>query len=83
MTTPDNINNKRFRTYGDVISVLDRGATMYVNNPLTIQNFPNIKSPSNMVDVVNKVLDNHSYGKFTNTKLHNTHQDTFVYKADE
>ena len=29
-TTPDNINSKRFRTYGDVISALDRGATMSV-----------------------------------------------------
>ena len=82
-TTPDNINNKRFRTYGDVISVLDRGATMSVKNPITIQNVLNLKSPSNMVDVVNQALDMHSYDKFTDNKLYNTSQDTFVYKTDE
>ena len=36
MTTPDNINNKRFRTNDDPISMFDRGATMVDKKPLTI-----------------------------------------------
>ena len=63
--------------------MLDRGATMSVNNPLTIQNYLNIKSPSTIVDVITKTLHNHSYEKFTNNKITNTSQYTFVYKTDE
>ena len=63
--------------------MLDRGATMSVNNPLTIQNYQNIKSPSTIVDVITKTLDKHSYDKFTNNKITNTSQYTFVYKTDE
>ena len=83
MTTPDNSNNKRFRTYGDVISVLDRGATMSVKIPKTIIKFPDIKSQSTVVVVVNKDLDNHRYDNFTEHKLYNTSQDTFVYTTDQ
>ena len=49
MTTPDSIDNTSFRTYDDPISMVDRGATMSVNNPLTVQNYLNIKSPSHML----------------------------------
>ena len=52
MTTPDNVNNKRFRKYDDPISMLDRGATMSVKNPLTVQNYLTIKSPSHIVDIL-------------------------------
>ena len=83
MTTPDNINNKRFRNYDDRISMFDRGATMVDKNPLIVQNYLNIKSPSNIVDVVHKLLNNHTYDKFTDHKLYNTSQDTFVYKTHE
>ena len=41
MTTPDSIDNTSFRTYDDPISMFDRGATMSVNNPLTVQNYLN------------------------------------------
>ena len=34
--------------------MIDRGATMTVKNHMTIQNYLNIKSPSNMVDVIIK-----------------------------
>ena len=41
MTTPDNIDNKRFRNSDDPISMFDRGATMSVKNPLNIQTYLN------------------------------------------
>ncbi len=59
--------------------MIDRGATMTVKNHMTIQNYLNIKSPSNMVDVIIKNLDNHGYDKFIKNKADNTTQDTFVY----
>ena len=59
--------------------MIDRGATMTVKNHMTIQNYLNIKSPSNMVDVIIKNLDNHGYGKFMKNKIDNTTQDTFVH----
>ena len=63
--------------------MLDRGATMSLKHPMTIQTYLNIKSPSHIVDVVNKALDNHGYAHFINIKLDDTTQDAFVYKADE
>ena len=53
-TTPDNINTQRFRNNDDPISMVDRGSSMVDNNPLTIQNYLNIESPSNTVDVATK-----------------------------
>ena len=82
-TTPDNINNTRFRNNDDHTSMVDRGATMVDNNPLTIQNNLNIKSPPNIVDVASKLLNNHSYDKLPANKKDNTPQDTCVYKTDE
>ena len=38
MTAPDGINNKRYRNYDDPVSMLDRGATMSVKDPITLQN---------------------------------------------
>ena len=52
MTAPATINYRRFRTYDDPMSMLDRGATMSVKNHMTIQKYPNIKRPSNIVDVL-------------------------------
>ena len=83
ITTPDNINNKRYRNYDDAVSMFDRGSTMSVKNPLTLQNYLNIKSPSNIAEVATKLLDNHAYDNFTNNKIDNTVQDTYVYKTDE
>ena len=82
MTTPDTINNKRFRTNGDPISMFDRGSIMVDENPLTIQNYLNIKSPSNIVGVATKLLNKHSYDKFTASQIDNTSQDTFAYTTD-
>ena len=64
ITTPDNINNKRFRSYDDPISMLDRGATMTVKNPTTLQKYLNIKTPATMSEMVGTTLDNHSYDNF-------------------
>ena len=83
ITSPDNINNKRFRNYDDPISMLDRGDTMNVKNPMTMQNYLNIQNPWNIAEMVSKVLDNHSYGNFNNQQIDNTTQDTFVCKTDE
>ena len=83
MTAPDGINNKRYRNYDDPVSMFDRGATMSVKDPLTLQNYLNIKTLSNISEVVTKMLNNHSYDNFTNNKIDNTSQDTFVYKTDE
>ena len=83
MTTPDNISNNRFRKYDDPISMLDRGSTMSVKNPRTIQAYLNIKNLINMVDVVTKALDNHGYDTCANHELDNTTQDTFAYTTDE
>ena len=41
--------------------MLDRGATMSVENPMTTQNNLNIKTPSNIADMAAKALANHSY----------------------
>ena len=79
MTTPDSIDTKRLRKYGDGISVLDRASTMSVKNPLTVHVF----QPSNILAVVNKALDNHIYDNVTDNKLYTTSQDTVVYKYDE
>ena len=82
-TTPDNINHESFRNTDDPISMFDRGSTMVDENPLNIQSYLNIKSPSNIVDVATKLLDIHRYDNLTDHKITNTSQDTFVYKTDE
>ena len=63
--------------------MLDRGATMSVKDPITLQNYLNIKSPSNIAEVVTKALNNHSYINFDKNQIDNTSQDTFVYKTYE
>ena len=83
MTVPDNINNTRYRNNDDVISMFDRGATSGDKNPLTLRNYLNIKSPSNISEVATKLLDNHSYDNFTKNQIDNTTQETSVYKSDE
>ena len=42
MTAPDGINNKRFRNDDDPVGMLDRGATMSVKDPITLQKYLNI-----------------------------------------
>ena len=56
MTAPDGVNNKRRRNYDDPVSMLDRGSTMAVKDPITLQNDLNIKSPSNIAEMVTKAL---------------------------
>ena len=55
MTAPDGINNKRYRNYDDPVSMLDRGATISVKDPLTLHNYLNIKTPSNISQGVTKM----------------------------
>ena len=83
MTAPDGINNKRYRNYDDPVSMFDRGATMSTKDPLTLQNYLNIKTPSNIEQVGTKMFKNHSYAMFTDNQIDNAPQDSFVYKADE
>ena len=83
MTAPGGINTKRYRNCDDPVSMLDRGPTMSVKDPLTLQNYLKIKSPSSISQVVTKLLTNHSYDKFTDHQIYTTSQDTFVYQTDE
>ena len=57
MTAPECSNNKRFRKYDDPVSMLDRGATMSVKDPITLQNYLNIKTPSTIEQMVTKALN--------------------------
>ena len=83
MTAPDGINHNRYRNYDDPVSMLDRGATMSVKDPMMLQNYINIKSPSNIAEMVTKALNNHSYDTFDKHQIDNTSQYTFVYTTDE
>ena len=64
ITQPDNINNNSFRNYDDPVSMLDRGATTTVKDPITLQHYLNMKTPSNIAQMVAKALNNHSYESF-------------------
>ena len=61
--------------------MLDRGATMSVKDPMTLQNYLNITSPAKIAEVVAKALNNHSYDNFTGNQIDSTSQDTLVYKT--
>ena len=41
VTAPDGINNKRYRNYQDPVSLLDRGATMSVKDPINVKVYLN------------------------------------------
>ena len=72
---PDGINNKSYRNYDDPISMLDRGSIMTVKDPIDYS--------STIQDIGTKMLNDHSYNKFTNKQLDNTSQTTCVYRTDE
>jgi pimeloyl-ACP methyl ester carboxylesterase len=85
ITTPDNIDNKRFRNIGDPVSILDRGGTNAVK-PSLLMNLSSLITDNNTVntsDVVLQALDNHSYDGFGKQEIDNTSRDTFVYRTDE
>ena len=54
MTAPDGVNNNKCRNCDDPVSMLDRGATVSVKDPITLQHFLNIKSPAHIAEVVAK-----------------------------
>ena len=83
MTAPDGVNNKRCRNYDDPVSMLDRGATMSVKDPITLQNQLNIVTPSNIAQMVTKAGNVPGYANFDKNHIDNTSQDTFVYKAEK
>jgi hypothetical protein len=85
ITTPDNIDNKRFRNIGDPVSILDRGATNGVS-PSLLTNLASLITDNNTVStagVVVQALDNHSYNNFGKQEIDDTARDTFVYRTDE
>jgi pimeloyl-ACP methyl ester carboxylesterase len=85
ITTPDNIDNKRFRNIGDPISILDRGATNAIA-PSLLKNLALLITDNNSVTtagVLGQLLDNHSYDGFGKQQIDNTSRDTFVYRTDE
>ena len=75
MTVPDGMNNKRYRNYDDPTSMLDRGSSMTVKDPVNYSSY--------ILHIGNKMLNNHSYNNFINHHIDNTSQDTYVYKTDE
>ena len=76
LTVPDNINNKRYRNYDDAVSMFDRGSTMSVKNPLTLQNYLNIKSPSNIAEVAKNVTSLNSAPTPENIMLRSQERET-------
>jgi hypothetical protein len=83
-TAPDNIDNKRFRNVGDVISILDRGASLGLA-PSLIPNIANLSynNPITPSKIIAQALDNHSYDDLGQQKIDDTSRDTFVYRTDE
>jgi hypothetical protein len=49
ISTPDNIDNKRFRNIGDPVSILDRGATNAVK-PSLLMNLASLITDNNTVN---------------------------------
>jgi pimeloyl-ACP methyl ester carboxylesterase len=85
ITSPDNIDNKRFINIGDPVSILDRGATNAVK-PSVLMNLASLTTDNNTVttsDVVLQALDNHSYDGFGKQEIDNTSRETLVYRTDE
>ena len=84
-TTPDNVDNKRFRNIGDLVSILDRGATSGVQHYVLLNLAPIVIDHNTLTtsDVVLQALDNHSYDGFGKQQIDNTSRDTFVYKNDD
>jgi hypothetical protein len=85
ISTPENIDDKRFRNIGDPVSILDRGATNAVK-PSLFMNLASISTDNNVVNtsgVVLQALDNHAYDGFGKQQIDNTSRDAFVYRTDE
>ena len=75
ITAPDGINHKCYRNYDDPISMLDRGSIMTVKDPLDYT--------STIQEIGIKLLNDHSYTKFTNNQIDTTSQTTYEYRTDE
>ena len=73
-TAPDNINNRRYRNYGDPISIFDRGAESRVKGNVLKQygtaaaEFYN-EGTVDPRGILNGALDAHSYNNFDKTKV--------------
>ena len=61
-----------FFTYDDPVSMFDRGATMSVKDPITVQKYLNIYTPANIAQTVTKALSNHSYDNFDDNNQQTT-----------
>ena len=75
-TTPDNVNNKRYRNYGDFISIFDRGAESRVKGDVlesygtAAAQFYN-DGAADPRGILNGALSAHSYNNFDDTKVSN------------
>ena len=73
-TTPDNVNNKRYRNYGDFISIFDRGAESRVKGDVlesygtAAAQFYN-DGAADPRGILNGALSAHSYNNFNDTKV--------------
>jgi pimeloyl-ACP methyl ester carboxylesterase len=67
---PDNINNHRYRNFGDPFSALDRQAETKFK-PSAAIHFARAYQDGDAKEFWNGVLDAHSYENFDNTKVNN------------
>jgi hypothetical protein len=78
MTTPDNVNNHRYRNYGDPISMFDRGAESRLK-PDALKNYAEAgaqfytEGTVNQLSIYRGITSAHSYDNFDKNKI--SHED--------
>ena len=76
ITTPDNKDNHRYRNYGDIVSIFDRGAESRVK-PDALAHYGIAAAEAyttgivNPKEIVDGVLSAHTYKNFNKTKISN------------
>jgi hypothetical protein len=68
LTTPDNVDNHRYRNFGDPFSIFDRGAEINYK-PSTAIHYGLAYKDKNPVEFWNGVLDSHTYKNFDSNKV--------------
>jgi hypothetical protein len=68
ITTPDNIDNHRYRNYGDPVSMFDRGAESNLKSTVG-EHYANAWREQNPHEFWQGVLDAHSYDNFNRTQV--------------
>ena len=85
LTRPDNVNNHRYRNYGDPISIFDRGAESNVKTS-ALKHYAKAgtelwtEGTVNPIDIHRGITDPHAYDNFDTNRVSNQayhHQPTF------